>query len=365
MLKYIVYFLLFVIGVISLIIYNINKEIKIQQINQTIDNTYAVFDNIRLKIQKDSIKTAILLSKNQRLIDALENNDEDLGYEILSDITQSIKKNTNKLNMIQIITPDYEIFARSWDDTYAGMPIGDYRQDLDYFKTHKNIRSSIELGRVLTFKTTLPVYHGNIILGYIEVLDFFDPLSSFMKNIGIDFYILMDEKYLDIAILMRGNDSLGKYVMSTTNHNMLNINILNSIKLKTLTNGNIRYINKKYIWSNPMLNNNGKQLGIFVFVLNEKYLKFLGNVNDNAIYFLNKDRETLYNVKASRVYSKLIDELNLNDSELLKLKLIIEDKDQAFYEDVIKNKLRTKTKEELINMLLYKKQSIKLNGEIR
>jgi hypothetical protein len=30
-----------------------------------------------------------------------------------------------------------------------------------------------------------------------------------------------------------------------------------------------------------------------VFVLNEKYLKFLGNVNDNAIYFLNKDRETL------------------------------------------------------------------------
>ena len=310
-------------------------------------------------------RSYLSLSKNKLLIDALENDDEDLGYIILSDIVKEIKKHTNNMHMIQIITANKDIFARSWDDTYAGMPIGDYRKDLDYFNTNKNLRSSIEIGRMLSFKTTIPIYRGELLIGYVEILDFFNDITSFMKNIGIDFYILMDEKYLDVAVFMRGNDPIDKYVIANKNHKYVNTRLLNSIDIKDIQDGKLLYKRKKYLWSKPMLNNEDKQLGLFVFVLDEKYLTMLSKSDENTLYFLNKDRATLYNARSNTMYKDILDELNLDENVLLSLGSIIEKSDKEKYINIIKNKLEKKDKDDLIKILLNQKQSSKINGEIR
>ena len=157
----------FIIVVIILFIIYFDTTIKGNKIDYILDKSFMTLDT-QLKNEKiNSLKLAISLSKNESLVIALENDDEDLGYKIISDIMKSIEKNTNILIRTQIITSEYNIFSRSWDNTYVGMPLEDYRTDLKYFKTHKTPRSSIEVGRLLSIKTTVPIYKEDKLLGFV------------------------------------------------------------------------------------------------------------------------------------------------------------------------------------------------------
>jgi len=57
-----------------------------------------------------------------------------------------------------LITKEKNIFVRSWDNIYAGMPIEEYRHDLNYFKNHHTPRTSLEVGRKLGIRATVPIY---------------------------------------------------------------------------------------------------------------------------------------------------------------------------------------------------------------
>jgi hypothetical protein len=96
--------------VIVLWIVYFKSTIKDKKVDYIVDKSILTLD-AQLKNKKiNSLKVAIVISKNKALVDALENDDEDLGYEILSDIVQEIKKNTNKSIKIQIITNNIMFF---------------------------------------------------------------------------------------------------------------------------------------------------------------------------------------------------------------------------------------------------------------
>lgn len=155
------------------------NEVKEQKIYHIMDQMTLTLESELKSHKMDDLKMALFLSKNKAIVDALENDDEDLGYKILSDITTTIKNDTNILIRAQIITKELNIFARSWDDIYAGMPIGDYRTDLKYFETHTTPRTSIEIGRRLGIKATVPIYKDGEFLGFVEVISFSNLLQSF------------------------------------------------------------------------------------------------------------------------------------------------------------------------------------------
>jgi len=275
LLKKIIIFFAGAILIVLFVALYYKNEVKEEKIYHIMDQMRLTLDSQLKSHQMEDLEVALLLSKNEGLINALENDDEDLGYKILDDITKSIQKNTDMRIRAQIITKELNIFARSWDDIYAGMPIGDYRLDLKYFNTHTNPRTSIEIGRRLGIKATVPIYKNGKFLGYVESISFFKSITDFFKSMGVDLYVLLDVKHTDTAVLMMENLTIDNYVLANRNYNYAHIQTLQSIDFKQLKLNGVVYADKKYIFYENMKDGNGKIIGD-----SAKSMVYLQNVID-------------------------------------------------------------------------------------
>ncbi len=319
----------------------------------------------QLKAHKmEDLRVALMLSKNKGLIDALENDDEDLGYKIISDVAQTIQKNTGARIRAQVITKELNIFARSWDDVYAGMPIGDYRTDLKYFDTHETPRASIEVGRRLGIKATVPVYKEGEFIGYVESISFFKSITDFFSSIGVDLYVLLDVKHTDTAVLMMQNLSIDKYILANRNYNYTHIQTLKGLDFKELKLSGVVYKDNKYIFYENMRDGNGKIIGGFVFVLPERYLDYFRNPEDDISFLINITRSSLYDiVKEESHKENMYDKYSA--SSLVYLQDVIDKEDREVFFDEAYEKFDKYSKDELIQMMLNRKIVKKIDGKIK
>ena len=364
MLKKIVFvFIIVVIGISLALVYNQSK-IKEEKIYHILDQLTLALES-ELKTHKmDDLEVALLLSKNEGLVNALENDDEDLGYKILSDITNTINKNTSRRIRAQVITSEHNIFARSWDDIYAGMPIGDYRTDFEYFKTHDTPRTSIEIGRRLGIKATVPIYKDGIFIGFVEVISFFKSITEFFSSIGVDLYVLLDIKHIDTAVLMMENLTIDEYVVSNRNYNYSHIQTLNAVNFKELRLSQVLYIDNKYLFYASMYDGNHKPIGAFVFVLPKRYLEYFRNPEDDISFLINVTRSNLYDVVKEEKYEKsLYDEYSANS--MVYLQDVIDKEDRQLFLDEAYSKFDQYSKDELIQMMLDRKIVKKIDGKIK
>ena len=330
--KLIIIFSLLTLFIVADFIY-FKSEVKEQKINHIMDQMRLTIASQLKAHQMDDLRMAILLSKNKALIDALENDDEELGYKLLSDTLSTIEKDTGLLIRAQIITQELNIFARSWDDVYAGMPIGDYRTDLDYFKTHTNPRTSIEIGRRLGIKATVPIYtQEGEPLGFVEVISFFKSITEFFSSMGVDFYALLDIKQIDSAVLMMQNLSIDDYVLANRTYNYSHIQTLKSIDFKELRLAGVVHKDAKYIFYENMHDGKGEIIGGFVFVLPEKYLDYFRDQEDDISFLINVTKSSLYDVLKEERYKKNIYDDYSADS-LVYLQDVIEKEDRQLFLD--------------------------------
>lgn len=359
------FFMIFVVVTIftTAIFFYFKSQLKEQKLEHILDQvTLELSDQLKTN-ELDALKLAVVLSKNGALIDAMDNEDEDLGYNILSDITKSIEKDTNSHAKVQIINADYTIFARSWDNVYAGMPLGDYRTDLEYFKTHNTPRTSIEVGRRLGVKATVPLYKNGVLLGFIEVIDFFEPITEFFRSQGIDLYVLLDEKYYSTAVFMQENLMLNKYIVANRNYNAAHIEVLKNINFAQLKASRIISINGRHIFYDAMQNGAGENIGAFVLILPDKYLDYFRNPEDDISFLVNVTRSNLYDIEKNKLAKQYT--MYNSPSQISHLKDIISDEDKEDFTKNAHNELQKYSKEELISLLLNDKTPKKIQGEIR
>jgi len=332
LLKKIIIFFSGLILIVLLVALYYKNEVKEEKIYHIMDQMRLTLDAQLKSHQMDDLKVALMLSKNEGLVNALENDDEDLGYKILHDITQSIQKNTGMLIRAQIITKELNIFARSWDDIYAGMPIGDYRLDLQYFDTHNNPRTSIEVGRRLGIKATVPVYKNGVFLGFVESISFFKSITDFFKSMGVDLYVLLDVKNTDTAVLMMDNLTIDNYVVSNRNYNYAHLRTLNHIDFKDLKLNGVVYADKKYVFYENMKDGSGNIIGAFVFVLPKRYLDYFRNPEDDISFLINVTRSGLYDVVKEKKYKNNIYK-DYNTESMVYLQDVIDKEDRQLFFD--------------------------------
>ena len=328
------------------------------------DQVTLTLDSVLKSHKMDNLKMAISLSKNEGLVNALENDDEDLGYKILSDITTTIKKETDIYIRAQIITKELNIFARSWDDIYAGMPLGDYRDDFEYFKTHKTPRASIEIGRRVGIKATVPIYKDGIFLGFVEVLSFFKSLTEFFSSIGVDLYVLLHVEQMQSAVLMNENQVIDDYVVANRNYNYSHIKTLNTINFKELKLNKVIYKDNKYIFYETMYDGNFKAIGAFISILPKRYLEYFRNPQDDISFLINVTRNSLYDVLKEEKYEKSLYEQYSAES-MVYLQDVIDKEDRELFLDEAYEKFDQYSKDELIQMMLSRKIVKKIDGKIR
>lgn len=362
MLKKIV--IIFSLIIIAMGVFYYKNEIKEQKIKHIMDQLTLTLESELKSYKMDDLKMALFLSKNKGLVDALENDDEDLGYKILSDITTTIEKDTNILIRAQIITKDFNIFARSWDDIYAGMPLGDYRTDFKYFESHKTPRTSIEIGRRLGIKATVPIYKDGEFLGFVEVISFFKSITNFFSSMGVDIYALLDIKHIDTAVLMMENLTISNYVVSNRNYNYSHIQTLKKVDFKELRLSNVAYEDGKYIFYKTMYDGEYKAIGAFVFVLPEKYLEYFRNPEDDISFLINVTRSDLYDAVKEEKYEKNIYD-DYSASSMVYLQDVIDKEDRQIFLDEAYEKFDKYSKDELIQIMLERKIVKKIDGKIR
>jgi len=301
--KTISFIFLSIISIFLIFLWRLQSEVKWQAIFDVSDQLNLALKGQIDKQKADALSFAIVLSQNRDIIEAFDKDDEDAAFNILNKIMKSVQEHTHKLVRTQMITADFHLFARSWDNIYAGMPLDDYRKDLLNFKTSKKPRVSIEVARKLTIMATVPIYKGDKLLGFVEVLDTFEETTSFFQNFGIDMYILMDYDFYDIAVLMQNNPTVGNYIISNRSYNSLSLDALNKVDFNILKNQHIFIGKDRYTFYVQMKNSVGRDVGMFTFVMPKDNLNNFASKDEENSFLINFYRKNFYDVMKKEQYS--------------------------------------------------------------
>lgn len=365
------YFLYFfavfiLIAILLFIISQLNREVSWQVVHNVGDQLSLSLRTELDEEKEDALRFGMVLAYNSEIKQALLEEDDEAGFKTLKLIMNNVKKHIHTLVRAQIITADYEVFARSWDseNLYSGMPLDVYRSDLEYFKTHKGPRVSIEVGRRLGIKATVPIYEEDQLLGFVEVLQFFDASTDFFHKFGIDLYVLMDESYYNTAVLMQNNPTAAWYIVANRGYNMVNLKTLQRTDFRKLRKERVLLQENKYIFYEPMHNGEIETIGAFVFIMSKSSLEHFASSEQDLSFLLTFSRENLYDIVKKEQYENKVYHSGY-DKALLSLKDTVPEEDRELFMEEAKDVLSSYTKEELIAMMLRYKLSRQINGEIR
>lgn len=344
----------------------LNKQIAWQVVEEVSDQLSL---SLRTELdgeKEDALRMALVLSENDDIRRALEEDDEDAGFRLLKRIMQSVEQSSSTLVRAQIITAEEQLFARSWDadNLFSGMPLDTYRQDLEEIKLRKKPRSSIEVGRRLGIKATVPIYEDNALLGFVEVLEFFDHSTDFFHKFGIDLYVLLDDDYYNTAVLMQNNPTVAWYIVANRRYNNVNLKVLQRLDLKKLKNDRVVLEENKYVFYEPMQNGAGENIGAFVFVMPKEGVNAFADRGENLSFLLTFSRNNLYDIVKKEQYENKVYHSGY-DKALLSLKDTVPEEDRELFMEEARDILSTYTKEELIALMLRYKLARKIEGEIR
>lgn len=357
-------FILAIIVAIAFAIYFLNQEISKDRVNILSDY---LITNLRNEIEREksqALSVAIALSENEALKDTLLNEDEEKGFQILNSATLMFKKYANNKNLkIQIITKDFYIFSRSWDNSYAGFPLEDFRADLFKIKKSKIPKVSIEIGRILSFFATVPIVKDGKVIGFLEVVELLDNLVDRFKKVGTELTILMQEEYLQKAILLGNNPKVEKYIIANSNYNSQSIERFKEINWEELRAEKYSKT-KEYIYIlKDMYDSSNKLIGAFLFSLKRDNINNL--LNRKISFLIDFTYSDIYNI--TRVVESQDDNLNrFTLKELLYLRDIVDDK--IYREKIlseIERRFQKLSKEEILNRVLDLHIYRKIEGEIR
>ncbi len=364
--KRVLIFSLFGIAILGAVIFFLlSLNIKKESYQHIADTARSYFDKRLTEQKSNALTLAILLAQNEALKRALLDLDEERGHQILSSSLDVLKRYTfNKDVRAQVIAKDLTIFARSWDKEYSGMPIEGFRKDLSNFKITKP-KVSIETGRLLTIKATAPLKTGYKIIGYVEIISFFESLAKELREEGIEMVALMRDRFLNVATLMRENPQLQGFVVSNTNYNDFVLRRLKKMDLAKLERDGLLYDGRYLYVAVPMRNSAGEDLGMFVLALDEKSREIFEKFQEKVSFFLSFNKSEFATIidlwehpqgNFRSVYDRSVLEfLSKNEDEEIKKEFASEAREI----------LRGYGKEELIDIILQKYRRVPIQGEIK
>ena len=308
---------------------------------------------------------SLALSEDGELKNALLQEDEEKGYSILSGITQRFKKYTHLKSLrIQVITPDFFIFARSWDEGYEGMPIWWFRDDLDVLNKKREPKVGVETGRLLTFKATVPIQTGTKLLGYLEVITLLDEFTDKLRKKGIELFVLMDEKYLNKAELMRDFPRFQNYVLANQNYNQPVWEHLKMLTWNRLLEKGYLYSRQRFFLVEPMYNGEEKRIGYYILAINREIMKRFEQKQTDIFSLAQFSDEDIGNV-VNAWEAPTGSYRTLDDKVLIGLLPKLHTEDKSDLEHKARSLLRTYSKEELIDIVLSAKHKEQKTGVVK
>lgn len=272
-------FIFLFVVVISTLLYFLNKYNNIIEQNEIdifVSNQVELVQQELTNQKNQALSLAILFSKNQNIIDNLEQDKpKELKKEILK-LLEIIKTYSNQNNLqIQIHTKDLKVFVRSWEDKDSGLSLESFRKGLVKVKETKEPYVSNELGKRFNIKAIAPIFNKNgEYIGTIEVIMDYSDLKNRLKYMGIDIIALLEKEYLQIAKSHQNSEFLYDYVVIEDEYDKSFFDFLLSNK-EYLSNKKFYYENKNKIITQIPLGDVDKQsIGLLMIRLDKDKQKF-------------------------------------------------------------------------------------------
>lgn len=272
-------FIFLFIVVISTLLYFLNKYNNIIEQNEIdifVSNQVELVQQELTNQKNQALSLAILFSKNQNIIDNLEQDKpKELKKEILK-LLEIIKTYSNQNNLqVQIHTKDLKVFVRSWEDKDSGLSLESFRKGLVKVKETKEPYVSNELGKRFNIKAIAPIFNkSGEYIGTIEVIMDYSDLKSRLKYMGIDIIALLEKEYLQIAKSHQNSAFLYDYVVIEDEYDKSFFDFLLSNK-EYLSNKKFYYENKNKIITQIPLGDVDKQsIGLLMIRFDKDKQKF-------------------------------------------------------------------------------------------
>ncbi|MCT7536149.1 cache domain-containing protein [Aliarcobacter butzleri] len=272
-------FIFLFVVVISTLLYFLNKYNNIIEQNEIdifVSNQVELVQQELTNQKNQALSLAILFSKNQNIIDNLEQDKpKELKKEILK-LLEIIKTYSNQNNLqVQIHTKDLKVFVRSWEDKDSGLSLESFRKGLVKVKETKEPYVSNELGKRFNIKAIAPIFNkSGEYIGTIEVIMDYSDLKNRLKYMGIDIIALLEKEYLQIAKSHQNSAFLYDYVVIEDEYDKSFFDFLLSNK-DYLSNKKFYYENKNKIITQIPLGDVDKQsIGLLMIRFDKDKQKF-------------------------------------------------------------------------------------------
>ncbi|MCT7911342.1 chemotaxis protein [Arcobacter lacus] len=272
-------FIFLFVVVISTLLYFLNKYNNIIEQNEIdifVSNQVELVQQELTNQKNQALSLAILFSKNQNIIDNLEQDKpKELKKEILK-LLEIIKTYSNQNNLqVQIHTKDLKVFVRSWEDKDSGLSLESFRKGLVKVKETKEPYVSNELGKRFNIKAIAPIFNkSGEYIGTIEVIMDYSDLKNRLKYMGIDIIALLEKEYLQIAKSHQNSAFLYDYVVIEDEYDRSFFDFLLSNK-EYLSNKKFYYENKNKIITQIPLGDVDKQsIGLLMIRFDKDKQKF-------------------------------------------------------------------------------------------
>jgi len=362
LLLFIVSSLIVILFLIFLFIYRESRDDYIRILSDRIIDD---FQSALSYEMADLLSFSLALSEDGNLKNALITDDEERAYHIVKETTQRFKKYTHLKSLrLQVLTPDFFIFARSWGMGFEGMPLLWFREDLDLKEYNKEPKVGMETGRMLTFKATIPIVSGKDILGYLDVIKLVDEFATKLRKNGIELFALMDTRYLKQATLMRDFPYLHDFIISNQNFNRQLMENIQEIDWSELTQKHYLYRDNRLYLLEPMYNGKGKEIGKYLLILPEESIEKYKRDNRSMSLFTHYSDDDIRRVVAS--WSRPNDGFRDHyDRELVTSLPNLKNDIKKELEEEARDMLNGYEKSELIDIILQNRHHQKKRGEIK
>lgn len=307
--KYLLFTLLILI---SLIIYfYIQNRIEfVSKVNTVLIN---ILDK-RVEVEKEkTFNFALALSQNETLQNAIKNKKKQKCYEILNTYMTTLEMFSGFQVRAQIVTTDFNILARSWDNSDAGVNVKANRPDLKKIKQTLKPHLSFEAARRLVLIASIPIVNNKQLIGFVEVIQRFESLENYFRNFDIDIVVLSNSKYEKQTVLLKNNPRIKNMIVANNGANINHIKSLQHLDIDTLlTNGILK--DEKYLYfSKKIFNSNSENIGYFILVISKQKLKLFNAFENELNSFFTYSRKDIYYSILNK--DNLIDNYNpLNNS---------------------------------------------------
>lgn len=230
--RYIFIVLIFAAIILSFIFYRLTQIDRSNNLLTQLENGLTTTRYLFEEQKRYALSLSLLLSQDKELKESFIKKDRNKSFEIVNRKIELLKKLQNSTIDVQIHNENLTTYIRSWDLTKKDIPLDSFRQGLVKVFNEKKPLVSIELGKRLNIKAISPLFENSKFIGSIEVIIGFEYLEKELKQKGFETYILLKNRYLNIADTLVDNSKIQNFTL--VNNNIKNIHSLINFDLDKL-----------------------------------------------------------------------------------------------------------------------------------